>query len=411
MSGGCSSLVGKSRKPHYIASKSGAKSVIISIELRSRELGMSMHWIMRIILALGIAGVLTPMFPGESKVQADPISSDRNTITYIGGVLGVTADPGETIRIWCSDDLVYVNGFEVEHPQGGWVRCDQIQRVWLYGGTGSTTINLRQSGGVCLDTFTSLESISMWGSDEPDSGEDTALDFDFDSVFDGKGGDDNLNLGGGNDTGYGGEGNDTLAGEEGNDQLYGGPGNDILDGGPGDDTLNAEGGGDNQLYPGLGSNVLIGGNGRDAFHPVYNPSERESVTNTFYDDWGEDTLDLSGSTSGGELNLGLLHVEQVVDDSGQVFVLHNMIEHYIGSPHDDRLTLRPLSDYARNLDGGDQAVADVLTIATLGFSYTDDGFTFSVSGFEPIHYENWETVIVDTTPSPSASWGTVKSLY
>jgi hypothetical protein len=274
-----------------------------------------------------------------------------------------------------------------------------------------STINTRDSGGVNLTTFPSIQEISMFGSTGFDAGDDTVTDSYFAANCYGNGGDDVFNLGGGDDVAEGGEGNDTLLGEAGNDDLQGNEGNDTLDGGDGDDILNAEGGGDNHLYPGSGSDVMVGGNGRDAFHPVFNPNDREVESSTISDDWGEDILDFSESTAGGGFNLSLLHVAQIIDESGQILTLHSDIEHYLGSPHDDQLVVRPLTAYARNLDGGAQDTADVLTVETMGFAYTDNGSSISVTGFAPINYENWETVIIDETPSPSSSWSTVKQLY
>ena len=91
------------------------------------------------------------------------------------------------------------------------------------------------------------------------------------NIFDGRGGNDRIYLGGANDTAYGGAGFDLLAGENGDDKLYGGADSDRLYGGAGADLLAAGAGNDylfgnednDRLFGGLGHDTLVGGTGRD----------------------------------------------------------------------------------------------------------------------------------------------------
>ncbi|WP_210527298.1 calcium-binding protein [Rubellimicrobium arenae] len=94
------------------------------------------------------------------------------------------------------------------------------------------------------------------------------------NLFEGRGGNDALWLGGGNDRGYGGDGSDSLYGEAGRDRLYGGDGSDTMLGGAGPDRIwgghgfnymSGEGGADT-ITGGDQRDLVYGGDGGDTLH-------------------------------------------------------------------------------------------------------------------------------------------------
>jgi Ca2+-binding RTX toxin-like protein len=130
-------------------------------------------------------------------------------------------------------------------------------------------------------------------------------------------GNDSLVGGGKGDLLFGGEGNDGMLGQAGNDTLDGGTGSDYLDGGDGDDYL--DGGADievDTLLGGVGNDTLVGGAG-DTLEggegdDTYIIDGQVSVE--ISDNQGNNTLDLSGVSDPGSLQLS-------VGGSGEVFYM------------------------------------------------------------------------------------------
>ncbi len=335
-----------------------------------------------------------------------PNASSEVVSHFLDGVLTVESTDFDEIVIWCSDGRVWINGAEPGPPGSPSVNCDQVTHLVVSVHHLGSIVDCSRYGGVVPYLFPNLVKAAIHGN----YGSDIIIAPEVPTFFWGLADDDTVNCTYAWDYADGGDGDDYLDGGGGNDELRGGNGNDRLIGGDGDDTMFG-GSGSNFFTPGKGRNVIWGGDGPDACDIYLSDNERSENVNTLMDEGGEDTLSFAESTAGGSLNLSLLGVEQVIDAGGQRIILHANFENYVGGPADDQLRVRPLQDCSRNLDGGDQATADVLTIETMGFSYSDDGSTVSVAGFEPIHYENWETVVFDTTPSPSSSWSIVKQLY
>jgi Ca2+-binding RTX toxin-like protein len=124
----------------------------------------------------------------------------------------------------------------------------QIERLHLYSGSGSDTINLYA---------TSVIEVIVEGN----GGNDTIKSGTTNDILYG---------GDGNDSFDGGDGTDAIFGEEGNDSINGGIGNDDrsidwwkgLYGGNGDDTIDGNSG-DDYLNPGEGVDSVSGGTGND----------------------------------------------------------------------------------------------------------------------------------------------------
>lgn len=206
----------------------------------------------------------------------------------------------------------------------------------LSGGAGTDLLQ----GGTGADSLTGSD-----GNDTLDGGADNDLldgGLHADLLL-GNSGDDRMFGGDGNDTGAGGNGNDTLDGGAGNDWLLGDANNDSLTGGDGNDRLeggthndNLSGGNDNDtLLGGTGSDTLTGDAGSDLVHggddadllfggdgddTLHGGTGADSVlggagndvivvtsddsVDVFDGGTGIDTLDLSGATTGANVDLG-----------------------------------------------------------------------------------------------------------
>ncbi|ADL52178.1 calcium-binding protein [Clostridium cellulovorans] len=117
----------------------------------------------------------------------------------------------------------------------------------------------------------------------------------FNTIVNGKGGEDTISGNNGDDVFYGGTGNDTLSGSSGSDTLRGENDDDILLGGIGDDELYGGAGNDklygesvNPLGTETGNDILDGGTGNDFLYGGYGVD-----TYIFRRGYGEDTINNS----------------------------------------------------------------------------------------------------------------------
>ncbi len=155
-------------------------------------------------------------------------------------------------------------------------------------------------------------------------------------------GDDTLKGGGGNDTLEGEDDDDTLMGEAGNDTLMGGEDEDNLMGGAGNDDLDG-GTGRDTLDGGTGMDTLDGGAGNDMLYadredvatepgtptPADPDDDTFTVTNIM-GGAGEDTLSFMKSSGGAGIGNAT---------NAAAFTAGNGIEHLVGSPQADNLSL------------------------------------------------------------------------
>lgn len=85
----------------------------------------------------------------------------------VDGMLMVTSDAGDQIKIWCSDGKLWINGFP---PDTGEADCSTITVIRVVGGPGNNNINL---SGVTVGDFPNLTWVQIHGEDGND-----VLDFD-----------------------------------------------------------------------------------------------------------------------------------------------------------------------------------------------------------------------------------------
>ena len=313
------------------------------------------------------------------------------------GVLTVTSDTGDKIKIYCSDGKVWVNNY----PPGGHgspeVPCSAISWICVNGGTGKDEIDL---SGVTPGSFPNIPEhvppnlyfIMIRGN----AGNDKIIGSGFGEYMSGGDGNDLLSGGDGNDWQEGGDGNDHLFGGDGDDCQIGGDGNDWQIGGDGNDVQ--EGGdGDDHLFGGDGNDWQIGGDGNDYQEggtgddvSVQEPGSADIVN----DEAGIETLDFSPATSGITIDLDLQNVDQVVDAAANTVQIEGQFENFIGSEFDDVVFVDPL-DVPRSIDGG--GGTDTLNFDAQGLPATDDGATITTEGFTAVTYTNFETVNISNT--------------
>lgn len=329
----------------------------------------------------------------------------------------------DLINVGSGDD--YVVGQKGDDEIWGGGGADE-----LYGCEGNDTIN-GEVGDDYIEGEEGNDTINGGdGRDEIYGGfyDGTVSGSDDDTIH---GGADNDLIYGceGNDTIYGEAGNDFIAGEEGNDiidggegndELYGaygdgasvnGPDNDIIHGGPGNDLLYGSGGSD-ELY-GDDSNdtldldfedmVTDGGAGddkivapKDLFKTSFINSPR---TLTITDSAGEDQLDFTNAFRGVSLDLDLQSTSQPVNNEGYNLKLNGRIENFIGSPFDDILRIKPLTNFTQNIDGGANTNGDVLNFDAMGKVTINDGVCLTCEGYMIVLHSNFEIVNILNPPT------------
>jgi hypothetical protein len=206
----------------------------------------------------------------------------------------------------------------------------------------------------------------------------------------------------------------TADGGQGHDTIQLGPdvlSSAILSGGPGDDTLTG-GSGNDVLVGDAGSNHLRGGLGDDKYGLA--PAAHDVIIDVPVDggpgNAGFDTLHFCGATSGITIDLdqtapvdqnGLPDVvagAQTVDANGHLVTLVGQIENFVGSPFGDHVTLKPLPDTQRVVQGGDHqpgSVGDQLQLNSTqlpaGVAVVDTGLSLEAEGYGPVRYSQIET--------------------
>jgi uncharacterized repeat protein (TIGR01451 family) len=104
------------------------------------------------------------------------------------GVLTVTSDADDEIRIWCSEGKVLINGYA---PGSGEANCSTITKIVVRGGPGDNTMDLSD---ITRAAFPGLSdgNVEMWGGD----GNDTMTGSEFGDYQNGEAGDDTLDASG-----------------------------------------------------------------------------------------------------------------------------------------------------------------------------------------------------------------------
>lgn len=251
------------------------------------------------MLWLGL--MLLPATPASAEVRVE----------FALGILTVTGDGnGNAILVECTNGNLRVNDAA---PNGGRVRCTNVESILVRGGGGADDVDLSDLG---RGEFPILLEIGLFG----EAGNDTVIGSSLADRIDGGSGVDDLRSGRGADALFPGGGDGALVGGRGKDRatvsgegdwvvaddrivrlspsseeltlqgieavtMNGGEGRDAisatdftgsltLDGGGGDDELWAGSGrdlllgkgGDDLLSAGAGNDVLEGGTGRDELH-------------------------------------------------------------------------------------------------------------------------------------------------
>jgi Ca2+-binding RTX toxin-like protein len=121
------------------------------------------------------------------------------TVTMSKGVLTITGgSAAETLEFTCnSSSRVALNGKKL----GGGIPCSSVKQIYVYGGGGKDTIDLRS---VDTLTFWRLTRAHLFGGD----GNDFLAGSEAPNTFNGGAGGDLMSLGPANDTATGGPGND-----------------------------------------------------------------------------------------------------------------------------------------------------------------------------------------------------------
>lgn len=112
------------------------------------------------------------------------------------------------------------------------------------------------------------------------------------------------------------------------------------------------------------------------------------------DPGGIDTLYFVDFAPGITVNLALSGMDQIIDTSGTEIHLAGIFEALRGTAFDDSITVSPLLDTARFIDGNDGV--DVLIFEVDSVIPIDDGFTIRTPGYADVSYVNIEAVILPT---------------
>ncbi len=196
-------------------------------------------------------------------------------------------------------------------------------------------------------------------------------------------------------------GNDVIHAGRGIDRIFGGNGNDKIFGHSYSERMGYLYGesGDDIIYKGEG-NYINSGSGNDKVKSLFDYDH--SIINTFpfiiidtlADISGHDTLDYSQDNLSHTINLDLLNTGQVIYKNGNGVCLIGQYECFIGSVFDDIITVKPLQDQSRYIDGGGSRAGDTLYFNALGYTVNNTGSEISVPGYEPVYYKNFSKVVL-----------------
>ena len=326
------------------------------------------------------------------------------------------------------DGNVTINGVSTA------IKAADAKEIEVTGSDGADDIDLSE---VIIEKFPNMDDsdvvvfVNAQGGDDKVQGADDMPN----EILGGKG-DDELQGGKKSDVIHGEDGNDQIFGHDGDDKVRGGKGNDRIFGGKGDDSVSGgedndelDGGeGDDRIDGDKGKDKLFGGNGRDWLNfdkddeivngeegsdkyfiegkkvppPLNNKNysshnvSRKVVLNNIEstvilsDSSGIDTLNFAGYDIGITLKLNSQNSAQTIDTSGIQILLDGEFEVVIGTDYDDEITVSPLPDTARHIDGGDGT--DILNFESPVEGSVDDGSTITTPGFADVTYSNFETV-------------------
>jgi len=346
------------------------------------------------------------LFAGPASAQVPPELPEVESQVDEGGVLRIDMKTGGSLRVWCSDGTVWVNGF----PPEGEVDCAGIKRIVIDGSEEADEIDV---SGVKRDDFPNMQEGDQEGKYAVEINAFGGADNITGSEFG-----DEIYAGVGDDTVYAGDGNDYLHGAADDDYLNGGAGNDVLHSGDGINTLN--GGPDNDvIYANKYGNAIDGGGGDDRFYPEFDTDPPSSGTRNqpaatrapdgedvlvITDESGTDTLDLTYVSSAVTIDLDLIGEDQVINTSGATIRLEGRIENLVGTEFDDLVDADPL-DVGRDLDGGDHETGDTLNIDAQAAAVTQTADAISVAGFTDITYARFEDVTYENATEVTAEDG------
>ena len=177
----------------------------------------------------------------------------------------------------------------------------------------------------------------------------------------------------------------TILGTSGYTFASGGQGNDKF--------INAEGS-EGVFYYGHGGNDSYSNASQS--EDSQNMGEKSASLNVdtikFSDQSGNDTLIYKDYGWTVNIIIDLNESQQI--SSGQMLELDGQFENFIGSDYDDKITVKPLTDELRLIDGGPHENGDTLVVDALGKPITDNGSTILAEGCQPINYINIEQVII-----------------
>lgn len=165
--------------------------------------------------------------------------------------------------------------------------------------------------------------------------------------------------------------------------LFGDDGNDELDASmlTGPATLNG-GSGTNLLLGGSGDNIYVVGRGNDELDDV----------------GGRDKIDASRSSNPVTIDLDFLGETQSLGGGNTITLLNGPYEDFMGSDHDDVITVGALADSGRDIRGSFNETSDpgdTLRVSANGEQTPDIGSDeFTVPGLMPVSFAEFETVAV-----------------
>ncbi len=173
----------------------------------------------------------------------------------------------------------------------------------------------------------------------------------------------------------------------------------------------AEGGSKNDTFYRDGAAIeFIGFGGNDKLKDISQPNSSKSanlyksistiVSNVFTDELGNDTLSYKDYGWPVIIDLDLQQIGQTISDE-QNLELNGQFENFIGSAFDDKITVKPLIDESRFIDGGIHENGDTLVFDAMGEQATDDGATITVEGYMPVNYVNIEHVVITNLATSS----------
>lgn len=212
------------------------------------------------IIGKVILGLGTDTLTNRGSISGNVSTSDGDDrIDNRGSFIGGRVDTGS------GDDLVDNRGGTIDGEVDLGSFNDRFVagagKETVFGGTGTDTVDFRNSSGVKVALDASIVATG-WASDDFYIG--------FENIVGSVTGRNVLIGNGSNNQLVGGEAKDTLNGMAGADSLFGGSGDDILLGGTGDDEFYGDDGKDS-ITGGEGRDIVYGNKGADVF--VFAPGD------------------------------------------------------------------------------------------------------------------------------------------